>query len=81
MSRSGPESGGLVLRMDQKKWSVFKTDKHLGNAYSILILRYLTKKGFKIKKIYYFTYEFTIERAYVSFTELDYHELVTVCIK
>ena len=27
MSRSGPESGGLVLREDQKKWSVFKTDK------------------------------------------------------
>jgi hypothetical protein len=26
MSRSGPESGGLVLRVDQKKWSVFKTD-------------------------------------------------------
>jgi hypothetical protein len=27
MSRSGPESGGLVLRVDQKKWSVFKTHK------------------------------------------------------
>jgi hypothetical protein len=27
MSRSGPESGGLVLRVDQKKWSVFKTDE------------------------------------------------------
>ena len=27
MSRSRPESGGLVLRVDQKKWSVFKTDK------------------------------------------------------
>ena len=27
MSWSEPESGGLVLRVDQKKWSVFKTDK------------------------------------------------------
>jgi hypothetical protein len=27
MSRSEPESGGLVLRVDQKKWSVFKTEK------------------------------------------------------
>ena len=27
MSRSGPESGGLVLRVDQKKWPGFKTDK------------------------------------------------------
>ena len=27
MSRSGPESGRLVLKVDQKKWSVFKTDK------------------------------------------------------
>jgi hypothetical protein len=29
MSRSGPVSGVLVLRLrvDQKKWSVFKTDK------------------------------------------------------
>jgi hypothetical protein len=27
MSRSEPESGGLVLRVNQKKWSVFKTDK------------------------------------------------------
>jgi hypothetical protein len=27
MSRSEPESGGLVLRVEQKKWSVFKTDK------------------------------------------------------
>ena len=27
MSRSGPESGGLVLRVNQKKWSGFKTDK------------------------------------------------------
>jgi hypothetical protein len=27
MSRSGPESGGLVLRVDQKKWLVYKTDK------------------------------------------------------
>ena len=27
MYRSGPESGGPVLRVDQKKWSVFKTGK------------------------------------------------------
>jgi hypothetical protein len=27
MSTSEPESRGLVLRVDQKKWSVFKTDK------------------------------------------------------
>ena len=27
MSGSEPESGELVLRVDQKKWSVFKTDK------------------------------------------------------
>jgi hypothetical protein len=27
MSSSEPESGGLVLRVDQKKWSVLKTDK------------------------------------------------------
>jgi hypothetical protein len=27
MSRHGPESGGPVLRVDQKKWSIFKTDE------------------------------------------------------
>jgi hypothetical protein len=27
MNMSGPESGGLVLRVDQKKWPGFKTDK------------------------------------------------------
>ena len=27
MSRSGPESGRQVLRMDPKEWPVFKTDK------------------------------------------------------
>ena len=27
MSRSGPESGGLVLRVNQKKWPGFKTDQ------------------------------------------------------
>jgi hypothetical protein len=27
MSRSGPESGELVLRVDQKKWPGLKTDK------------------------------------------------------
>jgi hypothetical protein len=31
MSRSGPESGGQVLRVDQKKWPVFKTDKQTQN--------------------------------------------------
>jgi hypothetical protein len=31
MCRSGPESGGLVLRVEQKKWSVFKTDKQKKN--------------------------------------------------
>jgi hypothetical protein len=31
MCRSGPENGGLVLRVDQKKWSVFKTDKQKWN--------------------------------------------------
>jgi hypothetical protein len=32
MSRSEPESGGLVLRMDQENWSVFKTDKQKKNG-------------------------------------------------
>ena len=27
MSRGGPESGGLVLRVDQKEWPGFKTEK------------------------------------------------------
>jgi hypothetical protein len=27
MSRNGPESGEQVLRVDQKKWPVFKTEK------------------------------------------------------
>ena len=39
MSRSEPESGGLVLRVDQKKWSVFKTDKQKKNKKKEMILK------------------------------------------
>jgi hypothetical protein len=43
MSWSEPESGGLVLRVDQKKWSVFKTDKQ----------KKMKKKWNEIKKCFY----------------------------
>jgi hypothetical protein len=35
MSRSGPESGGLVLRVDQKKWPGFKTEKQMKKSNDI----------------------------------------------
>jgi hypothetical protein len=46
MSRSGPESGKLVLMVDQTKWSVFKTDKQKKNE---IILK---KKIFECMLLY-----------------------------
>jgi hypothetical protein len=43
MSRNGPESGGLVLRVDQKKWSFFKTKKL--DVYSFIISKIRPLRG------------------------------------
>jgi hypothetical protein len=48
MSRSEPESGGLVLRVEQKKWSVFKTDKQ--KKKNEMILKKMLFECMQIKK-------------------------------